>query len=180
MTAKMMATKPTSILPLIKPIEELPGIRIFNRGKISTMTIMAIMRVSVCFCFLSNDSGFLNVTPFPILRFDLKPKRKIVINISENRMAKRKICISIPKVSTAVSSGADSYALSARPRKMTPRLEVGKLPPARAPALMATAPVSLSMRDSSHITKVMGARKARTVKNVAPMTERMTATAKSA
>ena len=70
--------------------------------------------------------------------------------------------------------------MSDSPRKTTPRLEVGKLPPAKAPQLMATAPVSLSILDSSQITRVIGAKNARTVKKVAPITERMTATATSA
>ena len=55
-----------------------------------------------------------------------------------------------------------------------------KFPPHRAPQLMATAPVSLSILDSSQISIVMGARKASTVKYVAPITERITATPKRA
>ena len=163
-TAKIMATRPTSTLLLTYLMAALPGIRTCNNGKIRTTTIMIIIRDRVNFWSLVKASGFLKVTPLPILRFSLNPKRKIVTKIRENTTEKIKIFISIPKVLTAAASGDASNAVSARPRKITPKLEVGKFPPASAPQLMATAPVSLSILDSSQITRVIGAKNARTVK----------------
>ena len=53
MTAKTMATRPTSILPARVETVLLPGIRSFSTGKISTTAIITRIRVRVCFCFLS-------------------------------------------------------------------------------------------------------------------------------
>ena len=104
-TAKMMATSPTSTLPAIILITSFPGMKSLSRGKISTMTIMAIIRVRVVFWTCVNASGFLNSTPWPMLRLDLNPKRTIVTRITENRTASRKISISVLNVSIAGRSG---------------------------------------------------------------------------
>ena len=69
------------------------------------MTIMAIIRVRVVFWTRVNASGFLNSTPWPMLRLDLNPKRTIVTRITENRTASRKISISVLNVSIAGRSG---------------------------------------------------------------------------
>ena len=52
MTAKTIATRPTSILPATMAIKALPGISSFSTGKIRTTAIMARIRIRVCFCCL--------------------------------------------------------------------------------------------------------------------------------
>ena len=107
-TVKIMATRPTSTFPLIYLTAAFPGIRMFNRGKIRTTAIIAIIKVRVVFWSFVKLSGFLKVTPLPIFLFSLKPKRKIVIRIREKKMANAKIFISILKESTAAISGEAS------------------------------------------------------------------------
>ena len=148
----------------MEAISSLEGRIIFSTGKTRTTTIIRIIRFRVVRCLGSKGSGLRKVIPLPIFRFSLKPKRKMVIRMRENTMAKPKMVISVEKESRGVREGSASYAVSMRPRNTTPRAAVGKLPPARAPQLMATAPVSLSILDSSQMAMVIGARKARTVK----------------
>ena len=105
MTAKMMATRPTSTLPAMEEMASFAGIRTLSSGKMRTTTIIAIISVRVVFCGAVKASGFLNSTPLPMLRLLLKPKRTIVTRMIEKTTAKRKICISAPKVSIAVRSG---------------------------------------------------------------------------
>ena len=80
---KQNATNPTSILAAMLPISTLPGIAIFSKGNTSTISIIISIRVRVVFCLLSNASGFLKVTPLPMLRLLLNPNRRMAMRIRE-------------------------------------------------------------------------------------------------
>ena len=101
MTAKMMATRPTSIFPAMYLMKGWDGIKILSKGKARTTIIMTIIKVKVVFCFPVNASGFLKTTPSPIFRLALTPNLKMVISSTEKTREKRKISISMAKVSRA-------------------------------------------------------------------------------
>ena len=83
----------------------LEGMIIFMMGNTRTAIIIRIIRVKVFLCLSSKGSGFLKVMPFPISRFSLNPKRKIVIRITENTIARPKIINSVENESAAGISG---------------------------------------------------------------------------
>ena len=108
MTVKIIATKPTSILPLMEEMSSLEGRIIFKTGKTSTTIIIRIIRFRVVRCLGSKGSGFWKVTPLPMFRFALKPKRKMVMRMRENKIAKPKMVISVEKESRGVRAGSAS------------------------------------------------------------------------
>ena len=105
---KQKATRPTSTFPAIVPIRALSGSASFKSGKIRTITIISSIKYKVSFCFLSNGSGLEKVTPFPMPRLLLKPKRKIAIRIREKMMANPKIFISSTNEFGVPKVGSDS------------------------------------------------------------------------
>ena len=67
-TEKMIATRPTSILALMKVMSSTSGRTMWRIGKISTTTSMATIRYRFSFCFFVKGSGFWKDIPWPMFR----------------------------------------------------------------------------------------------------------------